>query len=194
MTDVETKRGRVRRLLITPLEDRGFRFKAGTPADKQRRYLDELADALGYMHDVRLAMLEECLRSKGEGAARCFWPAYATVIGFAEACQPRPIEEMPQMASWLGSVEGPKARREGTLVATFLFVETFKRPPFGDADRRKVAARAAELNDDLARVRDRIDRGFGSEDDRRRAAWFAGIEARAQALVAAGEAKRGEAA
>lgn len=194
MTDVETKRGRVRRLLITPLEERGFRFKAGTPADKQRRYLDELADALGYMADDRLAMLEECLRSKGDGAARCFWPAYATVVGFAEACQPRPIEEMPQLASWLGSVEGPRAAAEGTLVATFLFVERYKRPPFGDADQRKVAKKAGELNDDMARVRDRIDRGYGSDEDRAKLRWYDGIMARALKLVAAGDAKRGDAA
>lgn len=194
MGERETKRDRVRRLLIGPLRERGFRFKAGTPEEEQRRYLDGVADDLAYMSDDALGRLEECLRFKGGGKEKCFWPAWATVIGWAEACQPRPIEEMPQLASWLASVEGPKARAAGTLVATFLFVEKFKRPPYGDADRRRVAGKARELADDQARARDRIRRGIADQEDRQRVDWYGRIAERAEALVAAGEAKRGRVA
>lgn len=194
MTDVETKRDRVRRLVITPLAERGMRFAKGVTAEEAERRLNEIADALAYMADDRLCLLEECLRSKGEGSAKRFWPERVTIFNLAEACQPRPIEELPAMASWFGSVEGPRARGEGTLIATFLFIEKLKRPPFADKDRAKVLDRAREMEADLARVRDRIGRGYGSGDDRAKLAWYERIEARAEALVAAGEAKRGGAA
>ena len=192
MTEGETKRDRVRRLLIGPL---GFRFPKGHDADKARRFLDEIADELAYMADDRLRALRECLQTKGEGASRCFWPCRATSLGYAEAFQPRPIEELPAMASWLGSVEGPRARGAGTLLPTFLFIEQFKRPPVkGEADLRAVRVHGmgwAELSDRLRVAAVRRRRGVASDNERQMLDWAAAIEARALALVAKGEAKRG---
>lgn len=193
MTDVETKRDRVRRLVLHPLAERGMRFARGVSAEDAERRLNEIADALAYMADDRLRLLEECLRSKGEGSAKRFWPERVTIFNLAEACQPRPIEELPAMASWFGSVEGPRAREEGTLVATFLFIEKVKRPPYADKHRARVLERSRELEADMARVRDRIDRGYGSDEDRAKLRWYEGLTARAEALVDAGDAKRGSA-
>ena len=186
----ETRRDRVRRLLIAPLQDRGMRFAKGTAPDQQRRFLDGLADDLGYMADDRLRALEEVLRSKGEGHKRCFWPQRVAILGWAEALHPRPIEELPAMASWLGSVEGPKAQGEGTLVPVFRFIERYKRPPVGDQDRRAIASRALAINSDVGLWRDRRDRGVARADELASLRAYDAIEARALALIEAGAARR----
>lgn len=198
MTDVETKRGRVREMLIDPLVRSGMCFRRDVGADEARRKLDDLADQLAYMADAPLRALADSLRTKGEGSHRKFWPERITVLGLAEEFQRREIEELPGLVSWFGSIEGPRARDNGTLVPTFLFLREFKRPPVkGDADFRKVRINGmwwSELADEIRLARDRARRGMSRPDDGPMLEWVAGIEARAEALVQAGEAKRGDAA
>lgn len=187
MTDVETKRGRVRRLLIDPLASgysgMGFRFPKGTDEKKQRSYLDWMADWLGYLSDEELRLLKACLSAHGEGAQRCFWPQRATVVFYAQAARPRPIETWPECASWFASIEGPKAQAEGTLVATMLFIECNIRPPYTPKDRREVAASAADLLRRDTEARERVARGRDYGDDAQFLAWYGRLTARAEALV-----------
>jgi hypothetical protein len=152
----ETKRGRVRRLLLDPL---GFRFPRGTDPEEAKARLNRIADDLAYLDDRELGVLRECLQSKGEGSAKCFWPDFGTFRGFAEALRPRPLEELPEMRSWFGSVEGPRARQAGTLVETWLFIEAKKRPPYLPADRDAIARKAAEHQRRLRITADRKARG-----------------------------------
>ena len=72
---VETKRDRVRRLVFTPLAERGFRFPRAFDADDQRKAMDAMIDTVTYLSDDALRALEQSLRSKGDGSARCFWPS-----------------------------------------------------------------------------------------------------------------------
>ncbi|AKO96818.1 hypothetical protein MALG_01642 [Marinovum algicola DG 898] len=196
MTEVETKRGRVRRLLIDPLASgyggMGFRFPKGTDEKKQRSYLDWMADWLGYLTDEELRLLKACLSAHGEGAQRCFWPQRATVVFYAQAARPRPIETWPECASWFASVEGPKARAEGTLVATMLFIERHIRPPYTPKDRREVTARSAELQRAYTEAQDRVARGRAYPDDAQMVAWYDRLTERAEALV--GAERQGDAA
>ncbi|WP_323764582.1 hypothetical protein [Marinovum sp.] len=189
MSDVETKRGRVRRLLIEPLASgyggMGFRFPKGTDEKKQRSYLDWLADWLGYLSDEELERLRACLSAHGDGAKRCFWPARATVVFFAQAARPRPIETWPECASWFASIEGAKAREEGTLVATMLFIERNIRPPYTPKDRREVAARTAELQRAYTEAQERVTRDRAYPDDAQMIAWYDRLTERAEALVGA---------
>lgn len=135
----ETNRARVRRLLLDPL---GFRWPKTADAEAGARALDALADELAYMADAGLTVLAGILASKGEGSARCFWPPVATFRGFAELVQPRPVASMPALLRWFRSVEGPKARAEGTLVETFAYFERHKAPPVTDGARRMVQVEA----------------------------------------------------
>lgn len=191
MTDVETKRGRVRRLLIDPLAGgyggMGFRFPKGTDEKKQRSYLDWMADWLGYLGDEELVVLRACLSAHGDGAKRCFWPPRATVVFFAQAARPRPIETWPECASWFASVEGPKARDAGTLVATMLFIERNIRPPYTPKDRREVTKEAADLQRRHDAARERVARDRAFSDDAQFLAWHAELKQRAEALVDAGK-------
>ena len=182
-TKTETKRDRVRRILIHPLTEWGFRKPGNVTEEKHRKFLVDLADGLAYLSDEQLERLREFLKTKGEGKDRRGWPRMATITPLAEAVAPRPLEEIPVIASWFGSARGPQALEEGTLVAEFQFVTKFKRPPLHDGEWRLIRGRASE-HDSNKRVReDRVRRGVADQDDRQWLAWYSKLEARAMALL-----------
>lgn len=185
----ETKRGRVRRLLFGPL---GFRFRREVAEGERHRFLDHLADDLAYLSDASLAALAEMLRSHGQGHDRNLWPDRATFLGFAEAVEPRPVEELPALLSWFGSVEGPRAIAEGTLVETFLYIRDRKAPPFTDQARKRVTERAAEANRKLAIIAERRAAGLQvPPDDLAWERWYLDRRAACEAIVARERAARG---
>ncbi|MDO6586835.1 hypothetical protein Q4543_15080 [Salipiger sp. 1_MG-2023] len=185
-TIAETKRDRVRRILIEPLTEWGFRKPGDMRADRFNGFMAALCDGMGYLADEQLETLCAALRTRGEGKDRRGWPRMATITALAEAIAPRPIEEIPAMRRWFASVEGPKAVRDGALVALFLFWEKFKRPPLTDGDRRAIRDKAHGLDSDVRVRRDRERRGVASADDLQWLAWHNGIEGRAMALVGEG--------
>lgn len=160
---VESKRARVRRLLIDPLVDLGFRFKQGMPDDKATTFLSRVADDLAYMSDDGLVALCVCLRTKGEGSAKCFWPAFATVLGFAEMFEHRPLIELPALLRWFKSAAGQAAHSRDRLVAEYWFWTKYKRPPVRDADKRMVSDKAAGLARRVELALDRQRRGADLE-------------------------------
>lgn len=181
----EANRERVRRLVIEPLVSRGFRFAKGVSDEDQRKALDGLADLIGYMTDSGLQVLEESLRTKGEGSQRCFWPSYATVGGLAEAFESRPLDELPGLLRWFASEAGRLALADERLVAEYLFWKTKKRPPVSPQDRKMVADHAAKMRSKAERIRDRISRGVAPLfDDGEWLAWFDKTEAKVKGYLA----------
>ncbi len=196
MTDdqnTETKRDRVRRLLLTPMADLGFRFPKGVSAEEGQRKLDRIADDLAYMADDRLQeRMLPTLRTKGQGSARNFWPDHATFIAYAQMAQFRPLAELPGIASWFGSVAGQQALDGGRLVAEFRFWLEKNRPPHSDIEKRRVAAQGAEDQSRAVRIRERLGHNLAVDPiDRAWLVEFDQCEARAMALV---DARRGDAA
>lgn len=186
---VETKRAKVRRLLFEPL---GFRFRREVDEAARRHFLDGLADDLGYMAEDRLKALAEFLRSHGQGSDRNIWPDRATFIGFAEVVQPRPLEELPALLSWFGSVEGPRAQAAGELVETWDYIRCRKAPPFTDGARKRVAEAARENSRRLDIIAERRAAGLGiaaGELDWER--WYLARRADCEAIVARERAARG---
>ncbi|MBR9764796.1 MAG: hypothetical protein GYB53_15025 [Rhodobacteraceae bacterium] len=162
MTEVqttETKRDRVRRLLLTPLAENGFHFKRGSDPEAGRKMLDRLADDLAYLSDQQLATLCDCMRIKGEGTARNFWPTYATFVAYAQHIRARPLSEMPRLAAWFGGKAGRDALEDDRLVAEFRFWTRHHSPPVKDFQRRNVMSEAAEIQDRIMRIRDKQRRG-----------------------------------
>lgn len=156
----EASRARVRRLFIEPLVRDGMRFKHGTSADDQRRKLDQMADDLGYLSDASLSVLAACMVSKGEGAARVFWPSRVSIMSFAEAREPRPLEDVPGLRSWFISAAGRTAAGiPGRLIAEFSFWKRHKRPPLGDREWDAVNRNAADFARRVELIRDRMARG-----------------------------------
>ncbi|MCF7725763.1 hypothetical protein [Sulfitobacter sp. M22] len=161
----ETKRDRVRRLLIDPLKADGFRFARGVTADDAKTRLDRLADDLAYLKDDGLVALRISLRTKGEGTARCFWPAPATVLGLAESFQRRPLDELPQLLRWFASAAGGAALLGDRLVAEYWFWTMHKRPPVKPMDKKIVAQKAEDWRRRVELAQDRIARGHSIPDD-----------------------------
>ena len=202
----ESNRARVRSRLFDRL---GFRFERSSRQAKDpaaaKRYLDRIADDLSHLTDRELDFMVEMMCAKGEGSKKCFWPSFASFRGHAEAIHPRPIEGLPEMRSWFGSVEGPKARKDGTLVETYDFMLKHKRPPCLPKDREAIAAAASEAQRRLRVIeRRKADRVFvpdKSAVDEDHAAFEAYYRMRcrevdqlvtriAEARLAKGEAKR----
>ena len=188
--DHESKRDRVRRLLLDRLGAIGFRFPKGTePAEAQKR-LDRLADELAYLTDLNLERLFEAMRSKGEGRARDFWPSHAAFIALAQLAQPRPLQEMPGLASWFGSAAGRAALAEGRLVAEYRWWREKHRPPLNAQERRIIADRAGEAQAKAARVKERLGHALPVDPaDREWLFAFERDEAAARELVELGQQK-----
>lgn len=187
--EVETARARVRRLLIHPLEQAGMRRKRTTPPERHQAFLDRLADDLAYLPDTGLARLRVWAEANGEGADRSFWPPFVAFAGLAQAIAPRPVEDMPELASWFTSRAGPEAAAvPGRLVAEFRFIQSHRRPPIKDAERRRIADGAAALAHDVQRARELRDAGR-MYDAPMLEAYMADLE-RAMRLVDQGEEKR----
>lgn len=148
----ESRRDRVRRRLLDRLD---FRFPKSTDADAGQRFLDGLADELGYLSDRGLEVLRGVVEVKGEGSARCFWPSRATFLGFAQLVEPRPVEELPALRRWFASVEGPKAQAEGTLVETWEYFRRNRVPPVSEGARRRLYEEAEANKRRLRIVREK---------------------------------------
>lgn len=187
----QSNRDRVRGLLFEPL---GFRFPRAVDADAAKKALNRIADDLSYLTDASLAALREMLRTKGEGSSRNFWPDHATFIGFAEVIQRRPIEDLPALSSWFGSIEGPRAALQGILVETFLFIADRKMPPVTDGARRQVATKAAENSRRLLIITERRAAGLTIEaGELEFERWYNDQLVRCEALMRSERAKRGHA-
>lgn len=192
-TTTETKRDRVRRMLITPAQDRGMRFRRGVPEEDQRKALDRLCDDLAYLGDAALHALREWLLCHGDGAERTFWPSHIALVTTAEAIQPRPLEEVPGVASWFQSRAGADALAEGRLIAEFLWWERKKRPPLNPQEKRLVAEKAGTIASEMTRTQDKLNRGVAPlQPDVDQLEYWRGLERRALALVREGMEKRGE--
>lgn len=165
------KRDRVWDLLINPLIDQGMTRKRGVTVDDHDKMLKRLASDLAYMSGDSLETLREMLARAGTGDKRDIWPSPITIAKWAEEIEPRPFEEIPGLIRWFKSVEGPKAVAENTLVETYEFFHSMKRPPIGYA-ATQVRERAAQNMRNLERVRERMERGVADEDDIAWKRWY----------------------
>ena len=187
----ESKRGRVRRILIDPLKARGMRFPHRTDPDWAKKRLAAICDELAYASDRTLQAIREWAEGHGQGSDRTFWPTLEAFRSIAENFEPCPVEHHPALLSWFSSRAGTEALSEDRLVAEFCFVEKYKRPPLNDLERKKIADRAGEYRHEVTLIEDRLRRDVEPGPHARHfLSWYRDVEKRACALVAAGEAKR----
>lgn len=185
----ETKRDKVRRLVFLPL---GFRHRREVDEAEGRRWLDALADDLGYMGEERLKALADLMRGHGQGSARNLWPDRATFLGFAEVIEPRPLDQFPAVCSWFGSVEGPAAIRAGTLAETWQYIQRAKKPPYTDQARRQIVEAAALSRRRIELIADRRRNGLAiGADELAWEAWYLRLTAQCEAIVERERAARG---
>lgn len=196
-TGQESKRSRVKRLLITPLQEEGMKPKRGVDAQTHRAFIDRLCDEVAYLPDVGLIALRRWAEVNGGGSARNIWPEFVSFAAMAQTHTARPIEELPEVASWFISRAGEAAmQRPGMLVAELRFIEHKRRPAFrgdrGVQERRAIAEKASWLVADVNRAKELRDCGRPYDEDMLRR--YECDEQRAMRLVQQGIKKRQEAA
>ncbi len=176
----ETKRDYVRRLLFAPLDDAGI---APNPKLTERakhkdcdasidtlhrEFLDKLADNLGHQSPEALTTLSETIlyNTIGDGKStrglrlprRGCWPSRIEVLDWANRIEPFPIDRIPGLKGWFGSIEGPKALNADCAVETYKWILKHKRPPYRDADRLAITEAAAQRRREIEVMRDRLKR------------------------------------
>ena len=187
---VESKRGRVRRLLLDPLENDGFKRPHKISEEDFKKKLGRLADALAYMSDNSLQVLYNMMRSKGQGRERNVWPDRATFYAIAELVEPCPIEKIPSMLGWFASRSGPQAQADDTLVEVLGYIQQHKKPPTTDGARKQIAHDAQERRRFVQIARRRILDGEATDEEKARLAFLDGRQRLAESLVARGNRER----
>lgn len=189
----EANRARVRRLLIDPLRDAGFCFPKKVQESAQQKKLTAVIDAVSYLSDRGLTVLQKSMLTKGEGAAKKYWPERVTFIGWAEAFEKRPLSQVPELLSWFKSRAGLEAMHGDRLVAEYEFWRDNKRPPLTDRERGTIEQRAKDITGQVARHEDRMERQVPAYfDDGEFYSWYQGVLKQCQAWVAEGELARTE--
>ena len=180
---VETKRARVRRLFIDPLSDWGFVKSPKVTRDHFEELMPKMTDQLTYLSDDSLAVLFDMIKTKGEGPNKRFWPSRATITGFAELIQPRPVEEIPALISWFKSIEGPRMRSAGagTMVATYQFFRDRKVPPVKAA--AIIKQNAADFDRQVELIEDRKRRHVATPTELEWLSWFRSVERKCLAVI-----------
>lgn len=185
----EGGRALVRTLFVQRLDEAGIRPGRGRLVRDHREMLDRLVGHLAYMAPDNLRTLAtETIRAAG-GPLHDLCPSEATIRGFAEGLQRKPVAMRRIVTSWLASVEGPHARAGGWLTDLYRWLLRHGRPPTA-YDLRQIRD-TAEGNRRLAGVMtDRLERGALSQPDRVWLSRWIDDSRAAERLVAAGEEVR----
>lgn len=174
--NVETKRDRVRRLFIEPMNDLGWRKPARRSDEDHAADLNRICDELHYLADDQFAVLREALRAKGDGSTRDHWPRPARIVAFAELVEPRPLDALPAVRRWFACAAGEAAEAAGRLVEEYDYWTRFKVPPRTPEARRMVEERAQKNARRLELYLDRCKRGLASPQGE--AEWAHGYQER----------------
>lgn len=182
--EAEGKRDRVRRLLIGPMEELGFRKPGDVSREKHRQNMDRLADELAYMSEQGFARLREALRCQGRGKGRDGWPPLACVFSYAQLAEPRPLDDLPALRRWFASAAGREAEAQGRLVEEYDFWCAHRRPPVRHSELAGVTERARDNARRLDLALDRMERGVDpGPGEREWAHDYQARKARVRALI-----------
>lgn len=186
-----SRRDRVRRCFIKPLQRDGLvRPKADT-VEAHDAFLAKLADRLGYLDDALLTTLAEIVLGLAEGPRRNVWPSFAAIWNTAIRLRKPPDDERHIMTTWLASRAGPVAREAGHLVELHLWLRNHGCPP-GDYAMKTISEEAAENARTRTRIAADVGRGSARPSD---VDWLTGYLnhlAYCEALVAKGEQRRAD--
>lgn len=187
-SDEDHGRVQVRDVLVEGLRTAGVKPAPKMTEAAHVEWCDKLVRRLAYMTRANLEVLADtCLTHAATHGQR--WPAPVVVIGWAEALQPRPAVMAPIVASWLASVEGPRAEAGGYLVQLYRRLRAHPVPVMA-YDLTRLREEAERDVRQLVLTRDRMAREVASDADRRWLEAYRRDEAEAMALVEAGNARR----
>ncbi|MFW2541519.1 hypothetical protein ACN2XU_02675 [Primorskyibacter sp. 2E107] len=178
----ETKRDRVRRILITPLLRAGMRKQTRQKADEYADMLVRLADKLAYLDEQHLRGLAAFATRWAKGKARNEWPDEVTLVSRAYELQSPPPRKCDYVVSVMRSKAGELARSHGYHVELFTAARSFG-PPFSKLDLSRIANEARRNRAELDRVRGLADRGAVPVERQQWMDWYLRHEAEALAIM-----------
>lgn len=181
-TGQESKRDRVRRILINPLLRAGMRKQNKMKADQYSEMLTRLADKLSYLDELHLRGLEPKIIRHAKGKERNEWPAEVSIISWAYEVQSPPPRKCAYVVSVLKSKAGARALEYGYLPELLMALRTFG-PPFSKLDLQQLAQTARANRQDLKRVREMIERGTAPLERRQWMDWYLRHEREAKAIM-----------
>ncbi|MGH1447420.1 MAG: hypothetical protein ACRBBO_15405 [Cognatishimia sp.] len=167
----ETKRDRVRRLLINPLEASGMRKQTRMKEPDYSEMLIRLADKLSYLPDLMLEGLVTWCTRHAKGKERNQWPDEVAILSQAMSLQPPPPRSCPYVVSVLRSQAGDRAEMMGYLTELFMAAKKYG-PPFSKMNLDRLAREAQENSAEVAKVQDAIRRGVALNERRQWLDWY----------------------
>lgn len=178
----ETKRDRVRRILIDPLLQAGMKKQTRMKQPEYEAFQIKLCDRLSHMSDKNLLGMVSFITRHAKGGERNQWPDEVSIVSCALSIQPPPPRSCPYVVSVLKSEAGQRAKTLGYHVELFMFVRKFG-PPFSKVNRKKLADEAQENRKEMSRVVNAIERGTALEERRQWLDWYLRHEAEALAII-----------
>lgn len=173
MSEPETKRGRVRRILIDPLLTSGMRKQARMKAADYDDMLVRLADKLGHMSDENLHGLVPLITRHATGKEKNCWPDEVSVVAWALAIQPPPPRACDYVMSLMRSVAGRRAFESGYHVELYMTAKKLGPPP-SRYDQARLCRDADENRREVERVRAQIEAGTATLERRQWLNWYLG--------------------
>jgi len=182
----ETKRDRVRRLLINPLEATGMRKQARMKEADHAEMLVRLADRIAYLPDLHLKGLVVWCTRNAKGKEGNQWPDEVSIIRQAMFLQSPPPRSCSYVVSVLRSQAGRNARVMGYLTELYMAASKYG-PPFSKLSLERLADQARENTKEVGRVQRAIDRGDATQDRRQWLSWYLRHQSEALSIINADE-------
>ena len=185
-----SNRERVRVLFVERIASSGVKPFGKQTVAQHIETLKKLGDYASHLSEQSLdALSDEVLGAAA--AARGVCPSELAIRMMVDGKEPRPFEMAPIVTSWLASIEGPQAEAGGYLAQLYRHLRDHPRPVLVH-DLTLVKKKAADDRQREAMVRERIERGRATDEERR---WLSALVEdlrRARAIVEAGEIARRE--
>ena len=180
----ESKRDRVRRVLIHPLERAGMRKQRRMTAAAHDEFLVRLADRLAYLREDQLRGLVPVLTRHAKGKDGNEWPDEVAIVKWAYGMEPPPFELNDYVVSVLRSRAGAVAKDNGYIVELLLAAQRLG-PPFSKLNTERLRREGQQAAQERERLRRRMARGDEVPLERRQwLNWYGAHEQTALAIMA----------
>lgn len=167
----ETKRDRVRRLLINPLTATGMRKQSRMKEPEFAEMLIRLADKLSYLPDLTLEGLVAWCTKNARGKERNQWPDEVAIVSQAMSLQPPPARSCPYVVSVLRSKAGDRAAEMGYLTELYMAARNYG-PPFSKLNLQRIAREAQANLAELEKVQSSVTRGVATLERQQWLNWY----------------------
>jgi len=171
------------------LANAGLQRPRGMTEEALNQMMRRLVRALSYLSLPSIETLAEQVMDAAAGPKRNQWPSELMIRQMAQALEQRPLEDRPIVASWLGSVEGPRAIAGGYLVEMLRWLRAHSRPimPY---DLRSIHEQASENRRRRQIITERRRAGDDRAEDRAWMLEYAEDERQALGIIERAQAAR----